>query len=480
MKIQGYIQSLRNANSFSDQSISDVESRFRESAAETNLPSPLDFLEWFKHIFSLRDSTPTADPETLAKHIAWAQKAKYNFVGFLKVAFPYRDKLPRWISTIFKLGRYGIASKAILQLPSEFPALFNPMRVKSLPAPPKTRVCPELDPLPLSCVLKRVVTSRADEVKPQLARLWNTKDAEASFRKLCTLDSVVHAELQLLSFYDLFPQLKPAFRFIGVSKKSCYFCSMFLRTHRENFDISSCHQKLYPSWEPPPTTNFEVHRRYKVIIRDMSETMEAIARRDFDIRLGIKRPSVADSTAGVSLGGLTDSPPLGVPIRERMEREFIPAMQQDRATSGVETAPSEGLSEKPSHPIEDVEITPDTSECGSVRSKNPRRQDGGDECGHNPLETMVFHFVRSDDPRKQDVVCMKDIYDPVTKTLSWTKLVELLSIAEGFGLAFKEGSEYLIVHDLILVANERQFLASLQYLLNTGILNAKVYACSYS
>ena len=480
LKIQGYMNFLRHANGISEQSISDIESRFREPVSETLLPPPRDFLDWFKRIFSIRDLPPTADPEILVKYIIWAQKAKYNYLGFLKVAFPSRDQLPRWIYTIFKLGRYGIASKAVLQLPSEFPALFNPMTVESLSAPQKTRLCAGSDTLPLSCVLKRVVNDRADEVKPQLARLWNTEDAEAFFRKSCTFDSVVHAELQLLSFYDDYPQLKPAFRFIGVSKKSCYLCSMFLRTHPESFDVSSCHQKLYRSWGPPPTENVQVYRRYKTIIRDMSEMMEATARRDLDTRLGIKRPPVADSTAGVSLGGLTDSPPLGVLIQDHIGNQVTPATQQDTTIEGVETTIGNISSERPTHPIEAMGLIPAESEYESVRSDKAGPPEAGEQSEHNPLKAMVLHFIRSDDPGKQDIVCMNDIYDPTTKTLSWAKLVEILSIAEGFGLAFKEGDEFFLVNDLIRVANERQFLACLQYLLNTGVLTAKIYACSFS
>ena len=480
VKIQGYVDFLRDAKGFSEQSISDIESRFRESVAEAPLPPLQDFLDWFEHIFSIRSLPPTADPEVLAKHIVWAEKAMYYYVGFLKVAFPWRAQLPRWISTIFQLGRYGIASRAILRLPSEFPALFNLMTVEALPAPQKTRLCTGSDALPLSCVLKRVVNDRADKVKPQLARLWNTPDAEAFFRKSCTFDSVVHAELQLLSFYDNYPRLKPAFRFIGVSKRTCYLCYMFLRKHPENFYVSSCHQKLYPAWNPPRTGKLKVYIQYKAIIKDMSLKMEAIARRDLDTRLGIKRPSVADSTAGVSLGGLTDSAPSGVPIQDYMGTQVSPAMQQDRTIDGVETTLDNGPSERPYYSTEAVGLIPDTSELASVRSDKPGRPEGGEKYEHNQFRAMVLHFERSDDPHKQDIILMNDIYDPITKTLSWAKLVELLSIAEGSGLDFKEGHEYLLVNDHIRVANERQFLACLQYLLNTGVLTAKVYANSFS
>src|SRR5438034_3878223 len=92
--------------------------------------------------------------------------------------------------------------------------------------------------MPLTCVLRRVVGNNAEECLSRLGRLWNTADPESYFRDACPLDLVTHAEMQLVSFYDHNSRCKPTFRFIGVSKKSCYLCRMFLTNHSEGFNIS--------------------------------------------------------------------------------------------------------------------------------------------------------------------------------------------------------------------------------------------------
>ena len=162
--------------------------------------------------------------------------------------------------------------------------------------------------MPLSCVLRRVLGDRVEEFVPRLARIWNTTDAETHFRRACSLDLVAHAEMQLVNFYDHNRLWKPQFRFIGFSKKSCYLCHLFLTNHPDSFSVSSCHQKLYPSWIPPPAVESKVYRRCKAITIELSKVMEATPKQDLDGRLGTtRRPIPADSTAGVSLSGLTDS-----------------------------------------------------------------------------------------------------------------------------------------------------------------------------
>jgi hypothetical protein len=67
--------------------------------------------------------------------------------------------------------------------------------------------------------------------------------------------------------------------------------------------VSSCHQKLYPSWTPAPCTDASVYNKHKVLIRDLSKQLEETTARDLNMRLDIRRPSVLDSSAGPSLPG---------------------------------------------------------------------------------------------------------------------------------------------------------------------------------
>ena len=65
--------------------------------------------------------------------------------------------------------------------------------------------------------------------------------------------------------------------------------------------FSSSHQKLYPSWIPPPCTDASVYRSQKRLIAELSKSLEQTTQQDLEGRLGIRRPYALDSTAGVSL-----------------------------------------------------------------------------------------------------------------------------------------------------------------------------------
>ncbi|KFY19304.1 hypothetical protein V493_08027 [Pseudogymnoascus sp. VKM F-4281 (FW-2241)] len=59
----------------------------------------------------------------------------------------------------------------------------------------------------------------------------------------------VHAEIQLLFFYELHPDL-PRPRIICASKSACYLCNLFFRLHGV-FQVPRSHGKLYPQWTLP-------------------------------------------------------------------------------------------------------------------------------------------------------------------------------------------------------------------------------------
>ncbi|PYI33787.1 hypothetical protein BP00DRAFT_304159, partial [Aspergillus indologenus CBS 114.80] len=156
------------------------------------------------------------------------------------------------ILIILKTGRYGIASRAFAELALEQPTLFDRRAVHALVPPPAIstqHVCTDL-----GLVLRRIDNSQQDQYIARLSQIWAGKGNPYSyFGRQCPTRLTIHAELQLLSFYDDNPHLIPEFRLIGVSKKSCYLCDRFLTHHPLSFTTSACHQKVYPTWAPPST-----------------------------------------------------------------------------------------------------------------------------------------------------------------------------------------------------------------------------------
>jgi hypothetical protein len=68
----------------------------------------------------------------------------------------------------------------------------------------------------------------------------------------------VHAEVQLLFFYELHPNV-PRPRFICSSKQACYLCNLFFRMHGIFHNLQT-HGKLYDTWILPDWLNIPPER----------------------------------------------------------------------------------------------------------------------------------------------------------------------------------------------------------------------------
>ena len=409
--------------------------------------------------------------------IRWAQKAKHLYRNLLIAAFSRGDQpVPRWVQIILKLGRYGVAAKALVRIAIELPALFNPIFIEPVPAPPKAKF-PIRDEMPLTCALRRIAEIKPETAIPRLAGIWNTSDAESFFRKSCPKDLAAHAELQIINFYDHHPQRRPYIRFIGMSKKSCYLCSMFLAAHPSGFHVSSCHQKLYLSWIVPPAIDAKIYKQNKVITTEMSKKMEAIAKQDLVRGLGSRRlPIPADSTAGVSLTGLTDATSLEViDFKEYDESDVEFGVDTDAGQHNSTLNAAVPESEIVSHSANVTAQIPDPHHV-SISSLFRTGQQLARQDSRMSFSSMVFHFKCHADKMWQDIVMIDSVLDPVTHSPSWSKLVELLNQDDDFGIVFQDSS-VLVINEGVRVRNERQFIACLQYLLNAGIFNSEVMIC---
>ena len=72
----------------------------------------------------------------------------------------------------------------------------------------------------------------------------------------------VHAEIQLLFFYELHPDRPPP-RTICSSKSACYLCNLFFDLHGR-FHVPRTHGRLYDQWCLPYWMTFSVERRQEL------------------------------------------------------------------------------------------------------------------------------------------------------------------------------------------------------------------------
>ena len=92
----------------------------------------------------------------------------------------------------------------------------------------------------------------------------------------------VHAEIQLLIFYDSNPDVSiPKPRVLGVSKAACYLCNLFTKKHA-GFFLSQTHGQLYDQWNVPDLADFDDGQRlrYRSILKSMDTELQTTIKRE--------------------------------------------------------------------------------------------------------------------------------------------------------------------------------------------------------
>ncbi len=258
------------------------------------------FRQWIAKLPQLASLANDADLNILMSYIKWASEARWVYSEELKaLCSSSLGHMPKWINIIYKLGRYCAATRSLIKLAYKQPDLITAIKLQAVTASPQQsfslKGSDELLP-----TLKRLSKHKHEEVKATLGQTWAHNDPEVHFRKACRHKLTLHAEMQLLGFYSQHRDHTPSLLFMGTSKKACYLCYKFISEHPSGISVSACHQKIYPSWMPPPCPSSQV-KLYKRILNKILQQMEKTATRDLKTRLGERRPANLDSTAGPSL-----------------------------------------------------------------------------------------------------------------------------------------------------------------------------------
>ncbi|KAH7127920.1 hypothetical protein B0J13DRAFT_646022 [Dactylonectria estremocensis] len=262
------------------------------------------FKHWIRNLSILTALEPGTESSLLIPHVKWASQAKWVYSEQIEALFcPNGEELPLWIGCVYKLGRYFAAAKAMLKFATAQRTIFEQIHVETVTAPEQQRFSLSNDRHALMAVLKRLLP-KADHQKlmSQLGQTWFRDDPEQRFRDACRLTLTVHAEMQLLTFYDHHTEFTPRLFYMGTSKKACFLCDRYMSHHPLMMSVSASHQKLYPSWMPAPCSESSVRKEHKVRLWELSRHLEQTTARDLETRLGIaRRPRTLDSTAGPSL-----------------------------------------------------------------------------------------------------------------------------------------------------------------------------------
>lgn len=221
-------------------------------------------------ISNLRGNRNEAE-EVLAKIV----KAAYEFTKAtdlasalenLKINPSLKEHLPKAMT---KLGQYFSAASDLVSAARDRSCrLFRNIRIE----PFQIQVPPFIKESPCSSI---PLALKKPKGNLQIRRI---KEAEKSLQKrvseITEGGRKVHAEVQLLFFYELHPNL-PRPRFICSSKKACYLCNLFLHIHG-GFLSPQTHGKLYDTWILPDWIEIPADRypHFAMMTKDFKETLE--------------------------------------------------------------------------------------------------------------------------------------------------------------------------------------------------------------
>jgi hypothetical protein len=251
-------------------------------------------------------------PKTVASLIDWASQARWSYSEELQYLLEPGDaQKPSWLDNLYKVARYQSAIKSMVKLAMKQPEVFTGIDIQEVEAPGLQRFSLHEEKAPLLEAIRNLVGEDSIMIMKQLQKRLGKQDIEAHLRKRCRLDLTLHAEMQIVVFYEGNPNLAPRMPFIGTSKKACFLCHEYLLQHPLKLRPSACHQKIYPSWMPPPYYPIPGKFKNSPFVK-LSKRIELLTKRELKTALTVpQRPRNQDSTAGPSLT-ITSTVPTGI------------------------------------------------------------------------------------------------------------------------------------------------------------------------
>jgi len=260
----------------------------------------------------------------MAKLIDWASQARWRYSEQLQSLLGLdRTQKPPWLDRLHKIARYHSAIKYMVRLAAKQPEVFACIHIREVEAPSSRSFSLPNEKAPVLAAVKNLVKEDSGTTMQQLEKHLSTQDVEAKLRKACRLELTLHAEMQIIVFYEGNPSLVPRMPFIGTSKKACFLCHEYLLRHPLGLQVSACHQKIYPSWMPPPY--YPIPGRFKSTpFVKLSRHIEQLTKRELKTALTApRRPKNLDSTAGPSLT-ITATTSIGLGSRQAAKVQFTP------------------------------------------------------------------------------------------------------------------------------------------------------------
>ncbi|KXJ85572.1 hypothetical protein Micbo1qcDRAFT_154089 [Microdochium bolleyi] len=260
------------------------------------------FRQWVRTCPFVGTYSMTAGSSPSPACVLWASEARWKYDRHFQALLTVDPKPPpTWLETLHKLARYWASVKSMVKFAIKEPDAFAGLCIKVVQAPKQQTFSLQHERNIAATAVQRLTKGDHQNMMERLSRRLGTDDVEAKVRRSCTLKLTLHAEMQLLEFYDLNRAKAPRLRMMGTSKKACYLCHEYLLRHPLGIRVSACHEKVYPTWMPPTSRDppgVPGKQPFWAFVQHIERATTKALKTELD---GDRRPKNRDSTAGPSL-----------------------------------------------------------------------------------------------------------------------------------------------------------------------------------
>lgn len=280
------------------------ETRTRIVAGRTKLEEADEskLISWLERSPFDATSTHTWSCTKVKALINWARQGRWSHAASLSRVLGFnREQQPPWLESLRKIARYYAAVKLMVKLAMKQPAVMANIEISDIEATDQRSIALVNGKRHLQDILKYLDARGAAAAMERLEERLGTQDVAGQLVKKCRSKLTLHAEMQIVVFYEVNPHLIPRMRFIGTSKKACFLCYEYLLLHPLRLQASASHQKIYPSWMPPPYYSPSGWRESPIFVK-LTRKVEYVTRQELKSSpTAPRRPKTLDSTAGPSL-----------------------------------------------------------------------------------------------------------------------------------------------------------------------------------
>ncbi|KAG9500765.1 hypothetical protein J7337_006445 [Fusarium musae] len=179
--------------------------RKTQSGVQYRQLQPEKFKTWLESCPFIASTTRIQDwtCATTVKLIHWASEARWQYAEQLRTLLKLDESQGQaWLDNLHKVARYHSAIKSMVKFAVKEPGIFVNIGIRPINAPNPRRFKLPNDEAPLLAIVGRLLGKDANSTMEKLEKHLGTQHVETRLRRACPPNLTLHAEMQMVVFYE--------------------------------------------------------------------------------------------------------------------------------------------------------------------------------------------------------------------------------------------------------------------------------------